>query len=312
MLKPTEIKALSDKLNFDILATKHCLKDVFSRDSAVIDNRVITKKDVLEFLIICSSCINKRERDELFYNNLMSKISRIDPKMSIPYFIKDYFFSVLLTYLDRTQNIKFNSKIGYLGFDQENTFYITMLAEVDHFYVNYVYINEKKSEIIGALLAQIVDRMDFGKEDLRENLKRDYIVRLSSELVQIVGYRLFIVDWIRDIFCEWEDIGRNKKGLDKTSHGLMSFRKEKKIDYIYYFCMCETLKKSGYKPEEVYNKLAKLEFRSANSIRRRYYDIKRQMKSRGINYKSLIKQHSLEYRIFESERRIKSELGVIS
>jgi len=236
MLKKSEIEALSDKMNFDFRTTKHCLKDVFSKDSTVIDNDIVTKKDAEDFLRICAFSNTKEERKNSFYRSYLPRFTDKDPKKTVVHFIRDYFFAAILAYLDEIEGKRFEQRFEYEELDNENTFYFTMLG-TDH--MDNIILQDRKNMIIGSLLAQIMDSRDLGSDF---NAEFNFVINLSSEIAQDVGYQMFLVDMIRDAFVNSEEMGIFKRGLDKTTYNLMSHGQEKRIDYIFIYCVCESLR----------------------------------------------------------------------
>lgn len=298
MLKSHEIKALSDKLNYDLETTKNCLKILFSENSSTIDNNVVYPEDVDEFLRICIESKNKKVRDRLFYTSILQNLAKKacqnekgNQIKTIVYLIRDNFFSAILAYLDAIEGKKFNQKFERVIIGNLDTFYFTMPDD----YMNYPKLNRKKSDIVDNLLSRILDEIDL--RDYQCSFEQEYVVKLSTKLVQEVGFQMFVADMIRDSFVDLEELGRHKKMLNIASKGLVSYRKDTKGEYIFIFCLCETLRNKGYKMEDAYKLLNQIENKADTSIRRRYYQLKAEMKKKGINYNDLIRQYGLGRRI---------------
>jgi len=299
MLKSHEIKALSDKMNFNIKTTEHCLKILFSENSSTIDNDVMHKEEIVEFLRICLKGKNKKERDKLFYTKFLPKLAKKDNKINtVVYFIRDNFFSAMLAYFDAIEGNKFDKRFDCLILDNLDTFYASMPED----YFIYPKLCRKKSDIVGTLIAQILKTIDL--KDHGCVFEEDYIVKLSVEIAKEVGFQLFVIDWLRDVLVSVEELGTYKEMLKKASDGLLSHRKDTKGEYIFIFCLCEFLKNKGYKLEDAYKQLNPILNRADTSIRRRYYQLKKEMKQKGVDYRNLIKIHGYEFKINQTIKKM--------
>jgi len=297
MLNPQEIKSLSKKLNFDEKNTKHCLRILFSDKSNSIDNDVMHSGDILDFLRMIIKAKNKAERKKQFYSNFLPKFTKKEGKSkTVIYFIRDNFFCAILCYLDSIENKKFKKKFESEFWENLDTFYFSMPEE----HINYPMLCREKSDIVSVLTYKIIETINSHESEYV--FEQDYIVELSKEIAKEIGFQLFVVDAFRDVLVSVEELKSHTKLLKETSRNLQIYRRKARDSHIFIYCLCETLRDIGYKAEDTYEEISKIVYMENTSVRRRYFEQKKQIK--GLHYKNLIKTNDLDSRIQQAVKRI--------
>lgn len=300
MLKEEEISSLAKTLRLDKEITRNCVKDLFLKNSPVIDGKIVKKKVVGEFLRVCIQfrTLKGKEKEyplvitgeviKFFYDNFKS----LDPIKTLLYFFKDSFFAPVLFYLDQIylcdlvypypKNFKFSRQHGLSNF-------YCLLTDLGYF--NYLDNSESKTHTIGTLVEIYAASTDL---DIDE-----YALSVAPDLINQIGYRIFAASIFRDSIVNSENMRRDR-GLNLITSSLGKYRaaRNKKKNYFIY-CLCQRLYDENYGRRKSFKIVAEGLSLPSGTVHRRFYDVEKEMKQRGISYRGLIQ---LRYKELFNER----------
>lgn len=289
MLKPTEIKALSNKLNTDINTIEDSLRGLLSIRGTIIDNEVMREEHVLEFLRICIKAKNKKERDRLFYSDFLPKFAKLESRTkTIVYFLRDYFFCAVLTYLEALERRNFGKKFDPIWIDTFDTF----IFPVNIKYLNPIKMRNKKGFIVDTILSRILDEISLSELGITD--EDDYLLTLSIEILEQVGFLSLVSDKIRFSLVGLEEYG-NEEELKNARDALSAKKRESRDKYIFLYCLCEVLRAQGYGAEKSYELVAELLVMPSTTVRTRYFEQKKKFKD--TSTQNLIQTHNIQYDI---------------
>jgi len=317
MLNSREIKSLAKKLCWDIETTKYCLDDLFSKHSSVIDNQIIFTEDVCEYLRFCTASKNYKQRKRDINKSFLIRFLERDPIKTISYFVRDIFFSGLLVYLSQIESTGKKAQFRHPDLRLDNY----KSSDLDKFYwaMTMADDSEDGSDMdywmvqieIGVIIDKLIWEYQFQDVTVKPlvlGAHEEYVIKLATKVIREVGFQIFLSNEVRDAFVNMESTG-SRDLLREATREMLNYGKDINTEYIFIYCLCESLKIQGYKAENTYGLISELQGNkgmSESSVRRRYYDVKKDIKKKSEDLNNIINKYKFGRRIDASIRKIVS------
>jgi len=287
-----DLKVISKKLGWDYNVVEHSINKLI-RDE-VVSSDVFSKKEIIEYLKICSESKDLRDRKNQIIKFLTSRQYK-DIVKTIIYFLQyDYVFTVLWHFFDYLDDNRIKGKYykpsGKIISENAEAFY--GLA----FYCNFLQDEiEHKKQII---LDYLIHESNWQSRDIPN------IDKLILQLVSEIGFNVIRIESLKDYFLE--GMVSNRDDFEHKVIKYLLFYKKKKTNkqrWRNYFLVNE-LKKRKYGTRESFRLVGRLYDKPDTSISRRYYEISKKIKDKELDVKESIQKLNLKNELIRECKNI--------
>ena len=280
MLNNSEIAALANKLNWGEKLTRRCVEDTLS-NNRIVDGKIVKDKIICDFLRTCSKARFYPTNDGSIYDFFRNTFTS-DIEETLVYFYNDTFFGPVISYLHLIEESPNRFKL--MDATMENNFLAVLMLDLDM---------DKY---------QVQKSIDFPIEILIDNCARNtnqdvysLTLGLVPKIITKIGFKVFQSEYVTENLLEYVDISYYKP-LEKVATSLKSYYTNiKKQQHYYNYCLCERLWLGDYGRRQSFRIAAAIQDIPSTSAHRRYYDVLKELKEKGIRYEELISSQSMRH-----------------